>query len=348
MRAPFSVFFAFVFTAFLTACHGGPSSPLPVNDIQSDALRVPMASSPAHPARLWFSSCATCGIAMVEPKEVDVQVFSPSGASLHSFSFDGGFGNGASATDVTSPDQRHVYVAMAVADNYVADLDTQTYGVRYYHIPLREVDGEILALLVSPDGSRLYVPTTTNLYVINTLTRTYAGTVKGQLAFAALSPDGKTLYGVTSGGLTAIDTATLHGHVFAADSGTQAMAATSTDLYVGTTNGMKVYNSATFALVKTTLSSIVGRLVVDPADQRLYAWIDGPTSQYAVAMNTVTLSTIKTLPDVFQGPFLDPVSHLIYTIDLSGNVCSYTPPSYARSCSFIQNSSVPFTIAATH
>jgi len=285
---------------------------------------------------------------MIEPKEVDVQAYSPSGTVLHSFTFDGGFGGGAPGIDVTSPDQRHVYVAMAVGDNYVADIDTQTYGVRYYKIPVPEISGQILALLVSPDGTRLYVPTTASLYVINTVTRTYAGTVAGQLAFAALSPNGKTLYGATSAGLTTIDTATLHKHVFAPDPGAQAIAATSANLYVGLTNGVKVYDAATLAPVKTISSSLVVRLVADPAIARLYAWIDGPTSQYAVIMNTTTQSIMKTLPNVFQGPFLDPVSHLMYTIDIAGNVCSYKPPNYAKTCSFVVNSAVPFDIAVTH
>ncbi len=349
MRALFGVLVVVVLTAALTACHGGGTNMLPSVGTQSNARLAPSPVATLKPARLWFSSCATCGIAMIEPKEVDVQVYTPTGTLLHSASFGGGRSGGEPAIDLTSPDQRHVYVTMAVADNYVADIDTATYGVRYYHIPLKESSGDILALLVSPDGSRLYVPTTTNLYIINTLTRTYAGTVCGKVSFAALSPDGKTLYGVTSGGLTAINTTTLVKHVFAANPNAQAMAATTANLYVGTTNGVRIYNRTTLAFVKTVLSSLVVRLTADNGNQRLYAWIDGPSSQYADVLNTSTQLLVKTITNVFQGPFLDPVSHLVYAIDFSGNVCRYTPPTtYTKSCSFMVNSSVPFDIAVTH
>lgn len=350
MRELRTSLFALLFVACLSACHGGgavPGGGLPQTAAHSNTARSNALL--ASPARLWFSSCVTCGIAMIQPKEVDVYVYTLAGTLLHSFTFGGGTTGAEPGLDLTSPDQRHVYVTMVSgADNYVADIDTQTYGLRYYHIPLPEAQGQILALLISPDGSRLYVPTTANLYVINTVTRTIAGTVAGQVAFATLTPDGKTLFGVTSKGLTAIYTATLTKSVFAPNPGALAMAATSSNLYVGTTNGVKVYDIGTCAPVKTILSSLVQRLVADPVIQRLYAWISGPSSNYAVAVNTSTQSAVKTFPNVFQGPFLDAVSHRIYTIDLPGNVCSYAPPLYTKSCAFTTNSAIPWDIAVTH
>ncbi len=320
MRATFVCLAATFLLICSSGCHGGGSP------TESIVPRTESASSFVQAAlgtpRLWFSSCATCGIAMVPNKEVDLQAYSLSGTDLHDFAFSGG--NGSPALDAVNPDQQHVYVTIFRGDeNFVADVDTVTYKVRYYTIPLTEQQGYISGLVVSPDGRRLYVTTSVKVFVINTVTRTYAGTSAAKISAPALSPDGKTLYGITSAGVAAIDTATLAVRSFAFVTGANAVAATSSTVYVATNNGVRAYNAKTRNCFKTILSGLFERLVVDPSIARLYAWFNGPTSQSVFVVDTATHTTVKTLPNFFQGPFLDPVTHRIYGIDVPGNVCAY-------------------------
>ncbi len=345
MRASFVCLVAAFLLVCTSGCHGGgsPAGSI-VPQTESASSFVPAALGTP---RLWFSSCATCGIAMVPNKEVDLQVYSLSGTDLHDFAFSGG--RGSPALDAVNPDQRHVYVTIFMGhENFVADVDTVTYQVRYYKIPLTEQQGFITGLVVSPDGRRLYVTTSAKVFAINTVTRTYAGTSPAKLSAPALSPDGKTLYGLTSAGVAAIDTLTLAVHSFAFVPGANAVAATNSTVYVATSNGVRVYNAETHNCFKTILSGLFERLVVDPSIARLYAWFNGPTTASLFVVNTATDTTVKTLPNFFEGPFLDPITHLIYGIDVPGNVCAYKPPTYSRSCAFQVNSSVPFDVVATH
>lgn len=119
---------------------------------------------------------------------------------------------------VVSPDSSRLYVIVLSTPNGVAVIDTTSNAlVATISVP---VDGLRFDPVVSPNGSRLYIPnyshgdiyvadTATNT-VIDTITDTYTGQLPGCLAMT-ISPNGSRLYAENHGGnlgVSVIDTAT--------------------------------------------------------------------------------------------------------------------------------------------
>lgn len=340
-----SLAFAFLALTMLSACSDRSSSSsssfLPETDTSSTAATSSSAT------RLWLSTCVTCAIAMIPDKALDVDVYTTSGTHLKNLEFPAGQ-NLPSQTIATSPDQQHVYATIVRgSEEAVVDINPQTYAVRYYTLPVSAQES-VLNLLVSPDGRRVYVPTTADLFVINTVTRAIS-TYREILEKSSLSPDGSTLYGTASGGLDAIPTMTFSQRLFARDPGTQATAVTTNDLYVATLKQVNIYRFPSLAFAgRVAPSPVPERLVVDNTRSRLFIWVAGSNSAYVDVVNTATQSIVRVVPDVFQGPFVDLVTHVAYYQNQNGNTCTLTPPAYAPSCGFQLNPTVTFAGTTTN
>lgn len=348
MRAILTGFAIGTLALLLSACHGGdPGSATMVPQTQDSAARSAQAQAASEAsARYWFTSCVGCGIRM-QNTTAQVNVYSRSGSLLKQFSFANTPGQGVPLA-LTSLDQNHVYVTIdQYHENYIADIDTMTYGVRYYRLPISDQQ-TVSGLFNNSDGSRLYAVTSAGLYAINTQTRTYAGSLNANLAFPAISANAQTIFGVSGGELTAVNVLNFTQRHFARDPGTLGLAASTFYLYGGSTQGVNVYDLSTYAHVKTILSGLYERVLTDPAEERLYAAFNGPTEQDLTVVDTQSNQTVTTIHNFSQGPYLDSVTHSIYLSDTSGDFCEYLLPNYTQTCLFTVNSGNAQNVAITH
>lgn len=330
-------------TALLTAvifaaCNGGTTSrftPVGGNESPADL----QSASIVQPTVLWYSYCDVCGVLGARPTEYVDATATATGAVMRQFSFGQG---GAPAFLITSQNQQHVYATiLRGGENAIADIYPQTFATRYYAIPILFKNGSFNGLLVSPDGTRLYAPMYQNtggsIYVINTISRTIAAVDPVSLSMPALSPDGKTLFGKTAHGLTAIDTTRLgSGRVFASIPAQVLMTSTAASakrLYVATAtpSRIRMYDTASLAFLGTiAMPSFPQGMTLDAAASRLFVWINGASSSETVVINTSTNTLVKTLPGVLPLA-VDPLTHVLYGA-FNSEQCSYTPPTFARTC----------------
>jgi len=335
---------------FLTACsvtalaaycgHAFAPQTEAATSAQHNLQFAPTATATPAATRLWYAFCNGCGIAMgsgLPPIIVNVYV-AASGSLSHSFTF----GFSYDPFVITSADQRHVYAAISrFGGNAVADIDPQTYAVRYYSVPILIADGAILGLAASPDGSRLYVPTSSNragstLYVFNTVSRTVAATVAITLLSPAVSPDGRTLYGLThttSGmAIAAIDTGTFHIRTGVANTGGSQLVASATRLYVSSNSHVDVYDSSTLAfLTGIPVPSLPQGMAIDVSRSRIFVWISMLSSDEYVVVYTLQNRIIGTFSGVSRPPVVDSITHIVYG-QFNGDQCEFVPAAYLRNC----------------
>ena len=196
-----------------------------------------------------------------------------------------------------SPDATRLYVTDAAKsasnDSYVAVIDTSTGRVLTSSI---HVYGLPEAIVVSPDGTRIYVLCDVDyVYAISTATDEVVSEthLNGFANRMALSPDGKKLYVPTEGEVAVMDTATGDLLTPLTTAPTQSFASVAVSpatgrVYTdaGYADKLKfVFDPATGAVLDQFLS-VVDPGVFSPDSQRLYGLAPGGISFISVATNT--------------------------------------------------------------
>ena len=200
-----------------------------------------------------------------------------------------GFGLGGVGV---SPNGKNVYVAVT-AGLTVAVIDTATHQISSF---IQTIDNP-LGLVVSPDGSTLYVTEendTLEVIALPTGESLYTVPVGSSPQIPGVSPDGTLVYvACVDGTVTTIDyntgivdSVTVGGEPFQVvfnAAGTEAYAANSNQKYIS------VINTATAAVTQITMPQQTIGLVIDRT--KLYA-----TSVNAVYLINTTTQTVDTIP----------------------------------------------------
>lgn len=346
------------FALVLSACgpNAGPNQMGFTPSAPDSAVRTKTRST--QPTRIWgWSSAPRHGAQNVS---VDVFSLEAVGERHQSFYFPTEAGH-QQAIITTSADQRYVYAGLNVDGQLgIAQIDTASYALRTFKLPVKAAEGSVLGVLVSPNGQKLYVST----YVVTSPSKlfgvdTASGDVVTHQQFVegmTLSEDGATLFGYTPLGLAAIDTNSFKAKVFAPYSCCPQLLISGHHLYRITQFDVVVYDTASRERISRIQilqheSGVQIGGAIDRGLTRLYVAYS-PPSDFHVFIAVLDTKSDRIITRALMGAafstfnpgqfIVDPITHAVFFGD-AGLLCYTVQPGGAPYCA--PNSVIPYDIA---